>query len=1180
VEPCPACGADLPGAVRFCPSCGAQVAEPTTSLERKVVTVLFADVSGSTGLAERLDPERFKEVMDAFFEVVRREIEAQGGTIEKFIGDAVMAVFGAPAAHEDDPARALLAALGIREGVARLNEWLLSTHGLTLAIRMGVNTGKVVAAGSLSPRRGIVSGDPVNVAARLEQAAAPDQILVAERTARAARGFGFEEVGPVALKGKEVPILALALAGRSPGTSRTQPAPLVGRDQELSLLESVYRRVAAEGRPHLVTVFGDPGVGKSRLIHELRIRTGIATSAPAWVRGRCLPYGEGVTYWPLADILRRQAGVLHTDSSGVATMKVEETALKLLGPAFTADPERATTALLFTVGLGHRSGELADREPRAVWAEIAAAWRSFFSALAGANPTAVVVEDLHWADQAMLELLEDLTDHARGPLLFLCTARPELSARGSGWGGGRRNGTNLLLEPLSLAESARLLSHIPGSDRLPPEIRELVLERSGGNPFFLEELARFFAEDRAAGRRTAGGRGNELAPGMGREAVGPDAPQETGSVAVLPDTVQGVLTARIDLTGPRDKETLQLAAVVGRTFWSGIVARLLGRPEQEVEDALARLEDHGLVFSRLGTSVAGEREYAFKHILTSDAAYESLPRRRRALAHAEVAAWIEERLSGREREFAELLAHHCCESFRFQDAEVGRGQLESLRAKAFHYSLLAAEEALRRLAPAPAQEHARAAASLAGGPLERSRALAVSGRCAFLDSRGDDAWLDFRAAVDLLVEAAPEDGAVIARLCAEALEVPARAPGTMRSRLSRKELEPYLSMGLAKAGMGDSEELARLLAVKAILPAAFREQDVTADERADAEQAGERAADIAIRLDRPALASSALDAVAFMHSTSGRWGMAESVLRRRLQLTDSLEDPWERGEAHASAAHAALNIGRYKEALRHADEGFRAAGDSAPMLALHCIDWRAWARFCLGDWEGVLEDVDLARQLLGDRRDTPPALAGTHAAVGAYVYEATGHKEEADQLLNVVAWLQEAEEWPLPAWAAFVASLLVRRGALMEARDVLDALPAVSRVYGLGLVLEAQCAIIEAGEEWAESAALVSLCRRQADEAGLVALPLHADRLEGEAALARGRTTRAVRALVRAVEGFTELGARWDAARTALVLAKAEAGAGDRKAARRRLALALPMLERIGAQAETETGRTLAASLA
>jgi class 3 adenylate cyclase len=1160
------------------------VAEPTTALERKVVTVLFADVSGSTGLAERLDPERFKEVMDAFFEVVRREIEAQGGTIEKFIGDAVMAVFGAPAAHEDDPTRALLASLAMREGLARLNEELLATQGLTLDIRIGVNTGEVVAATTLSPRRGIVAGDAVNVAARLEQAAAPGQILAAERTARAARGFRFDEVGPLALRGKESPIRALALVGRAAGTGRGEPAPLVGRDEELSLLEIVFRRVAAEGRPHLVTVFGDPGVGKSRLVHELRIRTGVETPAPVWVRGRCLPYGEGVTYWPLADILRRQAGVLHTDSPGVATGKVEETALKLLGPAFAADPERATAALLFTVGLGDRARELAELEPRAVWLEMASAWRSFFSALAGDRPTVAVVEDLHWADQAMLELLEDLADHARGPLLILCTARPELAARGSGWGGGRRNGTNILLEPLSPAESATLLSLLPGANRLPPEIRKPLLERSGGNPFFLEELAWFFAEEQTAGRsetRTGAAQSVGTAPGTGLEAVGPGGPRETGPIAVLPDTVQGVLAARIDLAAPTDKETLQLAAVVGRTFWSGVVARLLGHGQDEVEDALARLEDHSLVFSSLGTSVAGEREYAFKHILTRDAAYESLPRRRRALAHAEVAAWIEERAGGREREFAEVLAHHCREAHRIlaEEAGVGGEDRESLRAKAFRYSFLAAEEALRRLAPTPAQEHAQAAASLAGGPLERSRALAVAGRSALLDSRGDEAWRALRAAVDLLVEAAPEDRAVIARLCAEALEVPARVPGTMRARLSRSELEPYLSLGLANAGAGDSEELARLLAVKAFLPAAFREQDVTPAERADAEEAGERAAAIALRLGRPALASSALDAVAFIHATSGRWGAAEPVLRRRLQLTASLGDPWERGDAHAMAAHAALNIGRYPEALRQADEGIRATGDAAPMLALHCIDWRAWARFCLGDWEGVLADVDLARHLLGDRRDTPPALAGTHAAVGAYVHEARGYREEADRLLRVVAWLQQAEEWPLSAWAAFHASVLVRRGALGEARDVLDALPAVSRVFGLGLVLEARCAIAEAGGDWAESAALVSACRRHAEEAGLAALPLHADRLEGAAALADGHAVRAVGALVRAVEGFAKLGARWEAARTAVVLAGAQA-AGDREAARRRIAQALPVLERLGAQAEVAAGRALAARLA
>ena len=346
---CSNCGQENPAGFHFCGRCGQELdpAGGPQGEERKVVTVLFADVTGSTSLGERLDPERLKDVMGSYFAAMRAEIEAEGGTVEKFIGDAVMAVFGVPTAHEDDPARALRAARRMLGRLGTLNGELSSRYGIELQIRIGVNTGEVMAVTAPRPGEAMVSGDTVNVAARLEQTARPGSVVVSERTARATRGFLFRPLGSLGLRGKGRGVPAFELAGeRAAAPERGIPglrAPMVGRDEELSLLRSIYGRAAAEGRPHLVTVFGDAGIGKSRLTAEF-MAWAESTEPPALVlRGRCPPYGEGVTYWPLAEILKAHAGVLDTDPPEVARGKIH----KLGQDLFTSDISPTVTCLSF-----------------------------------------------------------------------------------------------------------------------------------------------------------------------------------------------------------------------------------------------------------------------------------------------------------------------------------------------------------------------------------------------------------------------------------------------------------------------------------------------------------------------------------------------------------------------------------------------------------------------------------------------------------------------------------------------------------------------------------------------------------------------------------------------------------------------------------------------------------------
>ena len=1161
---CPRCGAELQPGARYCPTCGTPVGPPEPSEEeRKLVTVLFADVAGSTSLGERLDPEQLKQVMGAYFDAMRKEIEAEGGTVEKFIGDAVMAAFGVPAAHEDDPTRALRAAIHMRRALEELNESLRAQHGVTLAMRTGVHTGEVVAVSVPRFGEGMVTGDATNVAARLEQAAEPGQILISERTARACRGFHLVEVGPLRLKGKDREVHAYELVDYEPqaiGRALRFGAPMVGRDREIALLQSIYDRVASEERPYLVTIYGDPGVGKSRLVAEFASWTGRLAAPPKVAGGRCLPYGDGVTYWPLAEILRGHAGVLHDDPPEVALQKIQAVATAVLIKEICDDPDRATAALCFTVGLEHPASSLAALEPRQVRLEVHQAWRSYFSALARTGPVVVVIEDIHWADPAMLDLLEELAERMEGPVLFLCPARPELTARRPGWGGGRLNFSAVALDPLSGEEAERLVGFLVASVELPESVRSRILERAGGNPFFLEEIIRQLIDV------------GQLVPSDGGwRAVGGIDDVE------IPDTVQGVLAARMDLLARVEKRVLQSAAVVGRVFWPGPVTRLLEADAAAADDALRHLEDRGLVLTRLSSSMGGEQEYIFKHILTRDVAYESLPRRDRASAHATVAAWLEESAGQRQGEFVELLAHHYGEA-HWGAREQGRApeQIQHLRTKAFGYALRASDSARSKLALDNSLKMSERALTLASGPRERARALEAMAESYLLDSQGDLAWASWREAADVLLASRDADGEAVARACLRALEMATRGRGAMRSRLSRDDAQPYLRAALERVGTEEGEDLARLLIVQSFWPYSFHESPEDAEGLVEARQAGERAADVARKLGRPELESAALDGAGSYYLSEGLYGPMESLVARRLELAVSLTDSWEVGDSFGVAAWQAFHVGRYREAEARADEGFRRALSGSPIMALYCLDWRALARCRLGEWDGFLADVATAEELLGRRKDNPPGFASDHVAAAAFVHEVRGDREASDRFLDILSWLERAEDRPSPGWAVWRSLLLARRGQFDQATAELDRPEFEALRYGRGYVLEARCDVIAEREAWDEAAEVVRLARQRADTAGLEALRCYADRLEGRAAAAGGRADQAVGLLERARAGFEALEASWEAARTALSLAEALLAAGRPNDGLRPLEACRAVFERLRSLRELERAETLA----
>jgi len=1152
---CVACGAGLSSEVRFCPACGTQVPESLLpGEERKRVTVLFADLAGSTGLGEQLDPEHLKEVMDPFFQKMRAELEAEGGTVEKFIGDAVMAVFGVPAVHEDDATRALRAALRMRRALDRLNRSLEESHGIRLAMRTGVNTGEVVARTVPRPGQGLVTGDAVNVAARLEQRAESGQILVGERTARAARGLRLEPIGPLTLKGKEEPVVAYEVLDdevTAPGSGRRgEPGryrvPLVGRREELGVLKSVFERSVIERRSHLVTVFGDAGVGKSRLVEEFGAWAQALPEPALAIGGRCLPYGEGVTYWPLAQILKGWAGVLDSDEPETALDRLRQAVGKLLAdvPDVAAAPEELTAALAFTVGLQDPARPV-EEDPREARAAMHEAWRIFLSSLARPRPVVAVIEDIHWADPALLELLQELAEHSEGPLMFVCPARPELTARRPDWGGGRWNYSSLLLEPLSKGDAGDLLDLLlVDAGEVPGSLRARILERAGGNPFFLEEIVLHLMEEH---------------PGPEIEDV------------QIPDTVQGVLAARMDLLPASEKRVLQTASVVGRTFWNGAVASILDgedRP-QDLDDILRRLEDRGLVHAGIGSTIVGEREFSFRHILTQEVAYESLPRRERATAHARVAGWIERQTAEREREFAELLAHHYEEAYRgvLETSRSGATDRERLRERAFHHAMLAANETRSKLALEQAERFAATALSVAEGTREHADALEALGMTYFHDYRGDIAWDHLKEAIDLRAGSSEDLGEdssrSLAHLCAAALEIVTRARGTMRHRITRKEAERYLAIGLAAAGEGDDEDRVRLLVAASFFPFALKEVRLSDEDLEPARRAGEEAAAMAERLGRVDLRSAALDGISSLHQSIGRYGPMGEAIARRLELVPKLTDPYEIGDIHAMAAWWALNTGRYREAAGFADRGFREAQAGSPVQGLYCLDFRTAAHFRLGDWDATLANVAVAEEVLGDRRETPPGFAPQYLVIAAFIHDARGERAMADRYLQLVGWLEGVEDLPDTVLALWRSRLLARQGRSEEARALLERPGIADDQRGRDEVLEAWCEVVAEEGAWGDAPAIVEQARSHAAWAGVPPLELYAGRLQGRLTAATGDGELAADLLRIAADGFAGLEAEWEAAITRLELATVEASLGRATEARDRYEDVIPVFERL-----------------
>jgi len=875
------------------PAAGADISHASAE-ERRIVTVLFADVAGSTAMGEEFDPEELRGLLARYYAIARELIAEHGGTLEKFIGDAVMAVFGLPTAHGDDPERALAAALAMRERI-RADPQL----GERLAIRFGVSTGEVVANRDQAARDFLITGDAVNVAARLQQAAEPWSVLVSDRSARAAAAaYEFGDEIQVAAKGKSAPVSAREVLGpRKTKTRSRVRLPLIGRGNDLEQLQLVARRVFSEKRPSLVSVIAPAGTGKTRLLEEFLDWLPSAVPDAAVATAQCLPYGQQLTYWPMRQVLFTLAKC----PEDAPPAQVRESITRWLKSLEAEDADRDAELLAATVGMA--VGEAADRDL------LFAAWRSTFETAARRAPLVIVFEDLHWSSDSLLDLAEFVMQpRGDAAVLMIVLARPELLDRRPTWGGGRRNHLAIALEPLGETAIADLVRQLLDTDA--PEVVKMVAERSEGNPFYAGELVRSYLEQ--------------------------------GSLERLPDTVQATVLARLDLLPADARRVLQLGSVFGRSFRPAGVAALEVGLAERVELLCENLVDRDLI-----RPADGDR-FAFRHILIQEVAYRTLPRVERARLHAEAGRSIEAASEGRAIAVAEILAFHYREAAVLGMAlDPNSDATAGAREAAGRWLLRAAEIAGAAGATPEAVRHIRSAFDFVGPEVLPRLHERIGDLTA-----GDTGLDEYRVALELYQAGnAPVDDQL--RALAGMLMVMTRWQGSVGGRTTEKRMNGLRAQGrrlLAQAE--DLRAIGGFLAADAFYPFWLQSiRELSPEVIAEAEASAGRAAEIAAELDDPELASAALDALAGCATALDDWARALETTRRRITFEDRL-GLYERMDAHAMVSWMSFMMGDLAEAERDSAEMVaRILPGQAPYPALHVFAWRALTLTLLGRWD-------------------------------------------------------------------------------------------------------------------------------------------------------------------------------------------------------------------------------------
>ncbi len=1074
-------------------------------------------------MGEQLDPERMRSLLRTYFAAMSEVIESWGGRLEKFIGDAIMAAFGVPTAREDDAVRALRAALEMLERLETLNVTFRERHGVAMQIRIGVNTGEVIAPVDPSEQL-VLAGDAVNIAARLEQSAEPGVVLVGERTYLAARGsFEFEESVKLSLKGKAEAVVARRVLGTTTEPSRGLPgirSRLVGRDRDLRTLNELHDEAIETSRPRMVLLNGPAGIGKSRLMQEFVRHASESHPETRILRGRCLPAGHGITYWALGEVLRSFAGIGLDDSAELAQRKLHDSVAETLQKLDLTNDEvlRTVRALATTAGLSLPDNPLETLEPEAVAAELGRTWPQFVSALAIDAPTVLVIEDVHWAGEQLVEMLDRMLTRSEGALLILVTSRPEFAEAYPRFAAGREDVSVINLRPLTAQQSVELIGGLLDDAELPVDLRDEILQKAEGNPFFVEEMLRRLIDEEALVRDSDGWRATPAA----------------ASVA-LPDSVHALLAARIDALPLQEKRVLQEASVIGRIFWQTPVERSAGNGA--VAPALLALEQRGLVLARPTSTIAGEPEYIFKHALVRDVAYASLPKARRARAHADAGGWIENLAGERIEEFAELVAHHYRSAVADEDSDLawenddaGR---ERIRAKAFGALITAGVSARRRFDLTKAVELHQAALDLAASDEERATVLEELGDDNFGMYHCDEALAALRESLALSVGLDGRERRVrlatkIGRTCARW--------GAFRTKPDPAWVEGIIERGLDEAESEESRTSLLILRANANVYWHVSERDDPIPLETRIAWA-EEALDVAGRMNDPMLLTRAVSVLAALLWRTGSFRASLEVTLPLLEVVDELPSRDVQAGTLSILSDDLLNTaGETDRAVDLALRAYELARGTSDHELMHTTAPLLRTLFWAGRWSEVPDVIDahLASFAREGGMSCPEVQFGPPFA--ARFYTETGDAERARFAAGLVRHDLATERGAMTSARTMnaVADELAYYALAVDRPEEALALTASAgegdRPGELRNVARTRIEALVALGRWNDLDAFIGRVKSLVDEMPLL-IPV-IDRALGMALCAKGQRGPAIDALRSAVSGFERLKSPFEVART------------------------------------------------
>jgi predicted ATPase/class 3 adenylate cyclase len=1202
--------------------------------ERRIVTVMFADITGSTPLADRLDPEDMRAILTGYFNLMAEQIRKHGGTVEKYIGDAVMAVFGIPVAHEDDPDRAVRAALDMQAALACFNEQRLhnSPTVARLQMRIGINTGEVATPGDTTPQRQdfLITGDAVNIAARLQQSTTPDTIVIGERTYLNTRDmFTFQKLAPLHLKGKPDPVSAYVVLGQHTQTLTIpqrprgivgRQAPLVGRSLELTLLHANYARVRAESRPHLITILGAPGIGKSRLVKEFiareqeRASSSLATEklpVPLVLKGRCPPYGEGITYWPLIEILRSLLGE-HEEESDVElhvrlqlfvqdlfirtgrTDSAEEITLHILrhiGRSLYSTNDSSDMNSLYIRGLkkepywGTHSNHTTAFKQNGPQFTLLRAWRVLLEALAQEQPLIVVIDDLQCADEALLEFLEYLIDRIiSAPILFLCPARPDFFEHRHDWGGGKRNFTTIELEALSREESSELVNALLNSNDLPEVLRNTILARAEGNPFFVEELVRMFIDQglltyksntRQHDTSWLASPYQELLSDLAVIGETPDNSlvhmHTLLPLARVPDTIQGVLAARVDLLMPTEKFVLQNAAIIGRTFWlSSLLELSADMSHTDVLAALSDLIQRNFIVegSKHMPQIQGILEpdsaFTFKHGLIREVVYNNIPRTRRSLAHARLALWLEEKIAGRLDIFTEWLAYHYQQAlatwpvaFAFtppalQQSYDDQGPIPyltrpELYQRAIKYLSLAGDQAMHSYYTIRAIQAYNTALDLVLENEADTQTLCRMhiklGDAHAQRSNLDEAYQEYRRALQMMTEEKVSLNKQEALELYERLaSLATRWSGFFHTTPDPQEIRAYIEAGLrASENEPTSRNHVAFLTYQAFWHIRQLETTSSSQKIELVEQAlayGNKALGFAEQLNNAELLSLVLDALSFINCVCHQYGAAHALLHRREKLADQLTAREELCDLYFSLGWIHETLADYANAVMWLGRAWNLAQTMEnPNMLLWCLTRRMHVWYQWNRWDEARQAafaiLHMTEQYQQDAKWQHKALE--MLAIIAYY---KGNQEEGDQYTR--QYRRSIERLPeqqsgdcREALASCMHTIYLAREEWQQAassyKEKLRASEPLPSPEVLATLAELTIATEESINTQAE---IIERAIKMSEESGARKSQAIAWRARGRMYTAQGQWQRAEADLKRALQHFIELDLAWEQGNT------------------------------------------------